>query len=448
MSRQDLDMRSSMQMVRRRKKLFGGVVVLGLLLGAAYAYLTAPAVSSTALVVVSGFPAPLTNSANTVGDASAETSLATQIVIANSGPVLAAALPNVSPPTNSPEALGNRVSVAAVGGSDVLSIIATGKTAEQAEKTANAVANSYIAYVTGSTNIAIRVGAKMVEPATTATGSKLPEHIGIYAILGALAGALVGFVSCVALGRRNRRLVQRDAIANSIAVPVLASIPVERPSDPRSWARLLEEYEPDPVDAYWLGKLLRQFGVADGGTSVSVAVLSLASDPTALALGPQLAAFASARGISTALVVGPQQDMSVTATLQTACASGAQATPGRGKPLRLLAKEDGQADQVRAAFTVVVAVIDGRDPHVPPTARTSATLLGVSAGGATAEELARVATAAAADDRDIYGILVANPDAGDQTTGRVPRLTPMHRGLPTRLSGLVSKPPLATEIRR
>ena len=264
MSRQDLDMRSSMQMVRRRKKLFGGVAVLGLLLGAAYAYLTAPAVSSTALVVVSGFPPPLTNQANTVGDAGAETSLATQIVIANSGPVLAAALPKVSPPASSPEALGNRISVAAVAGSDVLSITATGKTADQAENTANAVANSYIAYVTGSTNTAVHVAAKMVEPATTATGSKLPEHIGIYAILGALAGALVGFVSCVAIGRTNRRLVQRDAIANSIAVPVLASIPVERPSDPPSWARLLEEYEPDPVDAYWLGKLLRQFGVADG----------------------------------------------------------------------------------------------------------------------------------------------------------------------------------------
>ena len=448
MSQQDLDMRSSMQMVRRRKKLFGGVAALGLLIGAAYAFLTAPAVSSTALVVVSGFPPPLTNSANTVGDAGAQTSLATQIVIANSSPVLAAALPKVSPPANSPEALGNRISVAAVDGSDVLSITATGKTAEQAENTANAVANSYIAYVTGSTNTAVHVAAKMVEPATTATGSKLPEYLGIYAILGALAGALAGFVSCVAIGRANRRLVQRDAIANSIAVPVLASIPVEHPSDPRSWARLLEEYEPDPVDAYWLGKLLRQFGVADRGESVSLTVLSLTSDPTALALGPQLAAFASARGISTALVVGPQQDMNVTATLQTACASGAQATSGRGKPLRLLATEDGQAGEVRAAFTVVVAVIDGRDPHVPPTARTSETVLGVSAGGATAEELARVATAAAADDRDIYGILVANPDAGDQTTGRVPRLTPMHRKLPTRLSGPANKLPLTTEIRR
>ena len=86
MSRQNLDMRSSLQMVRRRKKLFAGVTALGLLLAAAYAFLNAPAVSSTALVVVSGFPTPLTNPANTVGDAGAATSLATQIVIANSGP--------------------------------------------------------------------------------------------------------------------------------------------------------------------------------------------------------------------------------------------------------------------------------------------------------------------------------------------------------------------------
>ena len=132
MSRQSLNMRSSMQMVRRRKKLFGGVTALGLLIAAAYAFLTAPAVSSTALVVVSGFPPPLTNAANTVGNASSETSLATQVVIANSGPVLAAALPKVSPPASSPGALGNRISVAAVGGSDVLSITATGKTANQA----------------------------------------------------------------------------------------------------------------------------------------------------------------------------------------------------------------------------------------------------------------------------------------------------------------------------
>jgi hypothetical protein len=170
--------------------------------------------------------------------------------------------------------------------------------------------------------------------------------------------------------------------------------------------------------------------------------LSLASDPTALALGPQLAAFAATRGIPTALIVGPQQDTNVTASLRTACAAEEQRPSRHGKPLRLLATEDGRVGRVGAAFTVVVLVINGRDPHVPPTARTTATVLGVSAGVATAEELARVATAAAADGRDIYGILVANPDAGDQTTGRIPHLAPVQRARPTRVNGL------PTEIRR
>ena len=54
--------------------------------------------------------------------------------------------------------------------------------------------------------------------------------------------------------------------------------------------------------------------------------------------------------------------------------------------------------------------------------RATATVLGVSAGAATAEQLARVAASAAADGRDIAGILVADPDPADHTTGRLPQL--------------------------
>ena len=282
-------------------------------------------------------------------------------MIATSDPVLAGALPKVSPPMSSLQALGDRISVAALDGSDVLSITATGKTADQAEDTANAVANSYIAYVSAarptppctwwprwSSRRQPRPGPSCQSTsAYTPSWARSPAHSSVSS-------------SAWRTGRSNRRLVQRDEIANSIAVPVLASIPVERPSDPASWARLLEEYEPDPVHAYGLSKLLRQFGVGDYDrrheqrARSSLTVLSLASDPTALALGPQLAAFASARGIPTALVVGPQQDMNVTASLRTVCAAGAQTASGHGKPLRLLVAEDGRVGQVGAAFTVVV----------------------------------------------------------------------------------------------
>ena len=72
------------------------------------------------------------------------------------------------------------------------------------------------------------------------------------------------------------------------------------------------------------------------------------------------------------------------------------------------------------------------------TALTAAmTVLGVSAGTVTAEELARVAVSAATDGRDIAGILVADPDPADHTTGRLPELArPAQRRMPARVTGI------------
>ncbi len=436
MSQQTLDLRRSIQMVRRRKKLFGSVVLLGLLIGGAYAVLKPPMVSSSALVFLPGASAQSAQA----GSSGTGNIIATQVVVASSDSVLLGALPHIHPAT-SLQALQSNVQVSSVAGS-ILSFSASAGTAAQAEATANAVANSYVAYVSSATSPVGHVPAQIFEPASTATGTKLPEHIAIYALLGALAGALVGFVVSVAIGRNNRKLVERDAIANSIAAPVLASIPVAHPSDAASWAKLLDDYTPEVVDAWRLTRLLQQFGVSDiwtpdgtRGNGTSLTVLSLSSDPAALALGPQLAAFAAAQGIPTALVVGPQQDANATATLRTACIAG-QPVAQRRKPLQLIVSDDSRVGQFQAAFVVVVAVVDGQEPRVPDTLRTAATVLGVSAGTATAEELARAATAAASDGREIFGILVSDPEPDDQTTGRVPHLTqPLRRPLPTRVNG-------------
>jgi capsular polysaccharide biosynthesis protein len=436
MSQQNPDLRRSMHIAGRRKRLIFGVAALGLVLGAGYAYLNPPLLSSTALVVFTDASSQSSQNAASGVDPG----LATQEVVAASDPVLVGALPHISPPI-SLQMLQARIIVTSVNASSVLSFAATGSTAGQAESTANAVGNSYIAYVGSATETAVHAVAKVLEPANTATGTKRPEQLAVYAVLGAILGALVGFVISLFAGRSDRRLAERDAIANSIGAPVLLSLPVERPSDPASWARLLDKYEPDPVYAYGLTKLLAELGVGDNGVpgggrpdGPSVTVLSLSTDPVAVTLGPLLAAFASAQGIPTVLVVGPQQDPNVTATLRTACA--AQSAAGRGKPLRLLVADDGRLGEIHAAFVVVVAVVDGQDPRIPDTARTSATVLGVSAGKATAEQLAQAATAASVDGREIYGILVANPDPDDQTSGRIPRLTRPGRVLPTRVNGL------------
>ena len=211
MSQQALDLRRSVQVVRRHRKLFWAIVALGLLIGAAYAVLKPPMLTSTALVVL---PQASAQNAQSASGASTGPDIATQVVVASSIPVLTGALPHARP-TMSIQTLQNNIQVTSVADS-ILSISATGATAADAEATANAVANSYIAYVTAATSPVGHVSASILESASTATGSKLTTRIVIFGLLGALAGALVGFVLSVAISRNERqRLVERDAIANS-----------------------------------------------------------------------------------------------------------------------------------------------------------------------------------------------------------------------------------------
>jgi hypothetical protein len=212
------------------------------------------------------------------------------------------------------------------------------------------------------------------------------------------------------------------------------------------WTKLLDEYEPGPVQSWRLRTLIEQLGITDmaahssqGGSSLTI--LSLSTDPKALALGPQIATFAAFLGIPTALMLGPQQVPVTAAALRAACA----ADPGnrRSRLLRTVVSDDGRFTDPKAALVVAVVVVDGESPRMPDMMPTSATLLGVSSGGATADQLASTATAAMADGHNIVGILVADPDPEDKTTGRVLRLgRATQPARPNRLKGV------ATESRR
>jgi capsular polysaccharide biosynthesis protein len=437
-SQQAPDSRRSMQILRRYKKTFGAITLLGLLLGVAYALLTPPMVSSSALVVI---PETIAQAQAAQDGTAASSTATTQAVVAGSTPVLAGALPNISPAL-SLITLENRISVSSPAVS-ILAFTGEGKTAAQAENIANAVANSYVAYVGSSSSPVGYVAAKVLQSASTASASKVDKQIATYGAVGVTLGAIIGFFVTLMIGGRDRRLVERAAIANSIDAPVLASVSAERISDATHWARLLDEYEPEAVDAWGITKLLKRFGVAGiqanervGDQAFSLTVFSLSGDAEALALGPQLASFAAGRGIPTALVVGPQQGAGTVAALRTACAA-TQAGPGRRNLLRLTAAEDGRVSQAKAAFVVVVVVVDGKDPRIPDMDPTTTAVLSVSAGRATAPDLARVADAAATDGRGIVGILLANPDPDDHTSGRAPNMaSPPRRPLPTRVQAV------------
>lgn len=448
MSERPLNLRRSVQIVRRHKKTFSTLVVVGLAAGAAYVMIMPPVLTSSALVVV---PQPVAsasggssgNTGNTGSGASsgdASGFIDTQVVVATSDTVLTAAQPHISPAVSF-QTLQADARAKSVTNS-IMSITASGKTRTSAESQANAVANSYVAYVTKPGNPGGHVHAQILETATAATGLSLAERLAIFVPAGGAAGVLIGFLISFVMSSNSRKLVERDSIANSIGVPVLASIPVAHPSNAESWVKLLGNYEPGVVHAWALKRVLRQLGLTDAGAArravpSSLSVLSFVSDRGALALGPQLAVFAASQGIPTALVIGAHQDTAAIAALRTACAAQASASTGTVPPLRLIVAEDGRPDQRINGFTVIVTVIDGQEPRVPGTIRADATVIGVSAGGATADQLARAATSAAEDGRDILGILVADPDPGDQSTGRIPRLgPPARRQLPTQVKDM------------
>ena len=446
MSQQALDLRRSVQIVRRRKLLVGIVMALGLLVGGAYAVLYSPMVTSTALVLLPQSGQAELNGAEAAANGVPDPYTATQQVIAKSNPVLLAALPHVRP-AMSLNQLRDAVDIGTLT-PYVISVNVEGKTAANAAANANTVARSYISYIGSASSPGGKVPAQLLQPATSASGSGPLRQIVIYALLGAISGALIGAIIALAISRSDRRLRERDEIADSIGVPVLASFPVDHPSDPKGWAKLLEDYKPGALHALQLRRAIQQLEMAatDAGVTNqngwSVTVLSLSTDPRALALGPQLAIFAASQGIPTALVIGPQQDATVTATLRTACAAS-PASPKRPMHLRVLVTDSDVEVPPDAELTVVVAVVDSRSPHVPDPIRTTSAVLGVSAGAATADQLARATVSAASSGREITGILVADPDSDDATTGRLPQLG--RRGqhkMPTRMNGI------ATETRR
>jgi capsular polysaccharide biosynthesis protein len=425
MSEQPLDLRRSLRIVRRHLRVVGIATAVGLLAGAGYTATNLPMHAANALVVLPASTADMS----------------TQIVIAGGAPVLQDALVNVHPAVSLP-AMRSDVQITS-DAPYVLSIMAKAGTAAQAEAMANAVADSYVAYVGAANTPVGRVPAQVLVPARNATDTRLPVRLLATALAGALAGAVAGVIIALAVGRSSRRLRRRDEIADAIGVPVLASVAGTRPGGAAGWTKLLENYEPGPADACRLRNALSELGLADatpagaGSKGSSLRVLTLSSDPRALALGPQLASFAASLGISTALVIDSQPDSSTAAALRAAATPPSSRRSGL---LRVTVADDDDLDRPPAtALSVIVTVVDDQNPANPESAspiRTKATLLGVSAGATTPGQLARVAATAAANGRYISGILVADPDPADPTTGRFPQLARPTQGTkPTHLTG-------------
>lgn len=368
----------------------------------------------------------------------------TQVLIANSGPVLQSAGQNVEPALDV-KTMKERVKVTAVT-QDILEIRARGTSPGQATTLANAVADTYVFYVTDSNaqlpgDLGKKIGARVLERATTTSGGDPYIHLAIFGLLGALGGGLIGSAVILAVTRGDRRLRSRDEIADALGIPVLASISSHRPKDAGGWADLLDRYEPAAVDAWSLRKTFHHLGVdARSDDSMSMTVVSFADDAGALAIGPQLAAFASSIGIETDLVVDSRHEavaslVAYDPTARVSADDAESAEDGDGvADLSGAHLSDATADST--ALRVLVVVVDRGAPRLGDSTPAQLTLVAVSAGKGTAEELARVAVATADDGRTIDGLVVADPDPTDRTTGGGPQARRRTRSVaPTPLSG-------------
>lgn len=410
MIEQPLDLRQFLESMRRRLAVVIAMAALGLGAGIGYTLRYPPLPTTTALVL-------LQSAAHYMG---------TQVVIAASQPVLAGALGHVNP-SMTLQTLRSRVKATSLA-PGIVSISASGQTAAQAKSVANALAESYIAFIGRENSPVGRVQAEVLTPATNPTKGSFRIRLLLLGTVGLLLGTVLGAIVALALDRNRRPLRRRSEIAKAARVPVLASVPVSHPSGPAGWVRLLQQYRPAAPDARSLGSVLRRvsFGAAPPGHpengSYVVRVYSLASDPGALAMGPQLAVFAASCGMPTTLIFGLHEDAKVTASLRAACSAARDVIKEPPPMLNIEVKDAGEDDWLAAtALTVIASVVGSRTRLLTEITPASVALLAVSAGAATGEQLARIAARIAASGQQLVGAVVADPDAADYTTGRVLR---------------------------
>jgi hypothetical protein len=298
-------------------------------------------------------------------------------------------------------------------------------------------------------------GASVIQHAAPAVRMNLLVRLALFETIGAAAMlCLVGFV-IVLRSRREHTMRSRDQISDAVGIPVVASIQSRAPRSVAGWTTLLQGYAPDNVEMWTLRQLLRLVTPGHPGSlaedsetaveSPSVVVLTLSDDVRALAVGPQFASFAASTGLSTCLVASQPHE---SANALWAACSG---LPPDAQPRPGLSVESRNHAGYTGDLVVHVAVMDRLRPalHVRGAGQ-AVILLAVSAGGATADDLARVALAADDAGHPIARIIVVDPDPLDRTTGR---LLPTERAaqvpLPSLMTGtVISGEATALETRR
>jgi capsular polysaccharide biosynthesis protein len=507
-SEQLTNLSSTTATLRRRSRILTAAAVVGLAAGVAYVFATPPPLTSTTLVLL---PTPAL-----AGSSSSE--IDTQVRIATSASILTSAGQSVVPALPR-RAVEKMVKVSAPT-NQIVQIDATSTKGVEAETLSQAVADSYVGYVSNTARevsaavladlkvrrdalqkqitqlqdefsaaskrhraadpnsseatqeaqllarlraeqadlslqldkvldkIATDIpgssageGTSVIQHATEATGPSTLLRLVMWAPLGAVICTILAAVVLLILARRDPRIRLRDDIADAIGSPVLASVRSRPQRSVAGWSTLLETYEATPVESWAFRQLLRALAPVDHKHKLrptemvshpqSVTVVTLAGDERGVAIAPQLVAFASSHGIVTRLVTAVGQESA--AALWAACVAERETNARQGLHFGDVSAE------VMIDLTIILVIVDRKQPNLSEAPASEATILAVAPGTATEQELARVALAVDDSGRSIDGIVVADPDKTDRTSGRHTMDERASRpALPVRLTGVPS----------
>lgn len=263
--------------------------------------------------------------------------------------------------------------------------------------------------------ISANEGTEVIQKAIDASGLSTSSLVLLLAIF-AVGGLLVGSTVVLVRHRRDPRLWTRDELADALGSPVVLSLDAPNRRSTNDWVTLFDTYEPSASEQWNIRRALGELGVGDGGVS-NLVVVAFGGDTASVALTAQVAMVAAASGLEIGFVVVAEDDLM--AGLKAACAR----LSAGGGPRPRLEVRSGPPSQWSMALdlTLSVVVLDRDHPALTVTRRSgTSTVLSVSAGFASAEQLAQVAIAAADAGESLRGIWVSNPASEDHTVGRFP----------------------------
>jgi capsular polysaccharide biosynthesis protein len=410
MTEPPLDLRASAAVLRRGWVAILVIAIIGLCAGIGYGLVGRSQSSAVALVLV---PPQFSN-----GSSDPTNEMATQTLIAMSSQILTPASESLNPPVPFTKL---KVTATSPANTNILRIQVHAPSYKQAVQMANAVATGYIQYV-GRYGV-ISGKPILLQPASTAMPAATTSRLNKSGPIGLAAGLLVGVIVVYVRAKGDCRLRRRDEIADALGLPVLAAIEAGRYKSVTEWTRFLENYEPSPTSLWNLRRVLNYMLRDHYQAEVTIRIVSYADDESALAAGPQLAMAAAELGISARIEPGMQEAL---APLRAACAqlkrSGyiERSSPPDvhdDDPWRRMWDTRNQAS-IGSEFTISILTLERSIPEWSPFAGRS--ILAISAGTAVADELARLALAAAEGGGEIEGIILVNPEPGDGGAGVVP----------------------------